>query len=149
MLSCPFLESELCFMASDLRLCLAHRCAPRRSASAVESCHELAVDLTSGFEFFGAPPEGLLGVEERLLELGDWSGDRRGVGGADLAWNLTPDELAETAAKRRELDVEPVIPCLGVLEVCSQRGGGRPGTRAHRAGVMIGDLRRPAGELSA
>src|SRR5258708_13978315 len=55
------------------------------SASAVESCHELAVDLTSGFEFFGAPPEGLLGVEERLLELGDWSGDRRGVGGADLA----------------------------------------------------------------
>ncbi len=29
------------------------------------------LSLTSGFEFFGAPPEDLMGVEERLLELGE------------------------------------------------------------------------------
>jgi len=43
------------------------------------------LSLTSGFEFFGAPSGGLMGVEELLLELGGSSGDRRGVGGADLA----------------------------------------------------------------
>src|SRR5450631_2075991 len=54
------------------------------SAVSVEPGHELAVDLTGGFEFFGAPGEGLLGVEESLLELADAGGNVRVCGAADL-----------------------------------------------------------------
>src|SRR5260221_11271703 len=95
MCSWPFLESELCLWPLTCGFVWRTGACDGGSASAVESCHELAVDLAGGFEFVVAPPEGLLCVEEGLLELGDWSGDRRGVGGADLAANGTSGELAE------------------------------------------------------
>src|SRR5258706_8725218 len=149
MCSWPFLESELCLWPLTCGFVGRTGARDGGSASAVESCHELAVDLAGGFEFVVAPAEGLLCVEECLLELGGLSGGRRGVERADLAENVTSDELAEAAAKRRELGVEPVVPCPGVLEVCPQRRCRGAGTRGNRAGVVVGDLRGPAGELGA
>src|SRR5258706_4138380 len=149
MCSWPFLESELCLWPLTCGFVGRTGARDGGSASAVESCHELAVDLAGGFEFVVAPAEGLLCVEECLLELGGLSGGRRGVERADLAENVTSDELAEAAAKRRELGVEPVVPCAGVLEVCRQRRCRGAATRGTGAGVVVGDLRGPAGELGA
>src|SRR6266851_2807659 len=92
------------------------------SAVPVEPGHELAVDLAGGFEFLGAAGEGLLGVEERVLELADAGGSVRVFGAADLGEDAAADDLAEAPAQGGEVSFEPAIAGLCVFQVGPQRG---------------------------
>src|SRR5271166_1864967 len=90
------------------------------SAVPVEPGHELAVDLTGGFEFLGALGEGFLGVEEGLLELADAGGSVRVFGAADLRDDVAADDLTEAPAQGGEVSFEPAIAGLCVFQVGPQ-----------------------------
>jgi hypothetical protein len=79
------------------------------SAFPVETGHELAVDLSGGFEFLGALSESLLGAGEGLLELPGALGRAGVLGGADLAEDVLADDLAEAPAQGGEVGFEPTV----------------------------------------
>jgi hypothetical protein len=92
----------------------------RVSAVAVEPGHELAVDLTGGFEFLGALGEGFLGAGKGLLELAEAGGSVRVFGAADLGEDVAADDLAEAPAQGGEVSFEPAIAGLCVFQVGPQ-----------------------------
>jgi hypothetical protein len=119
------------------------------SAVSVEPRHELAVDLTGGFEFFGAPGEGLQGVGESLLELADVGGNVRVCGAADLGEDVVADHLAEAAAQGGEGGFEPTIACLCVFSRSARSEAAVTEARPRPRGVLAGDLRGPVHDLGA